>query len=330
MTLVLPRFLAVFCAMGATLLAAGTSPGTEHVFIISIDGGKPAVIARSEMPTLRRMIAEGASTWMAMTILPSLTLPSHTSMLTGVAPDRHHIVWNTWQPRRGVVSVPTIFAEAKKAGLSTAMFVGKAKFRHLLQPGTVDEFEFDESLPAEMDQPILFGLWHKKRSTVSAKTVAEEAAQYIGEKKPNLCFIHFTDPDDAGHKHGWGSMQQIKAFADVDAALAEVLQAIEAAGINGESVVIVTADHGGHRKTHGTYISDDMHIPWIAWGKSVRESSRISGPVATYDTAATALWLLGVPRPELFDGKPVKEAFAASEETLGAIARNRSEAGNGP
>jgi arylsulfatase A-like enzyme len=204
------------------------------------------------------------------------------------------------------------------------MFVGKEKFRHLVQPGTLDEFELNHSLAREKS-----GMKHGQRSTVPAKTVAEEAAQYVREKKPNLCFIHFTDPDDAGHKHGWGSTQQIKAFADVDTALAEVLQAIEAAGNSRESVVIVTADHGGHRKTHGLYTPEDMYIPWIAWGKNVRENSRISGPVATYDTAATALWLLGVPPPELFDGKPVKEAFTASGETPGPVARsNGLEAGN--
>jgi predicted AlkP superfamily pyrophosphatase or phosphodiesterase len=307
------------------------SPLAEHVFIISIDGGKPAVIERSAMPTLQRLASEGASTWRALTIFPSLTLPSHTSMLTGVAAEKHRILWNSWKPRKGVVSVPTIFFEAKSAGLSTAMFVGKEKFLQLLQPGTVDEFEFKECLAADPPNPGASGANAKQRGTIPARVVALAAVKYIQEKKPNLCFIHFTDADDAGHKYGWGSPQQIKALEAVDLALAQVLSSIEAAGISQRSVLIITADHGGHRKTHGRYSADDMFIPWIAWGKPVKTSFSISSSVATYDTGATALWLLGVPVPESFDGKPIVAAFSSPTEPERPLAHrglNTTEAGS--
>jgi arylsulfatase A-like enzyme len=52
-----------------------------------------------------------------------------------------------------------------------------------------------------------------------------------------------------------------------------------------------------------------MLIPWVAWGKSVKKGFKITAPVTTYDTAATALWLLDVPLPAEFDGKPVVSAF---------------------
>jgi arylsulfatase A-like enzyme len=142
-----------------------------------------------------------------------------------------------------------------------------------------------------------------------AAQVAQRSALYIREHKPNLCFIHFTDADNAGHKYGWGSSQQMQAFGDVDVALAVVLKAIEDAGIADQSVIIVTADHGGHRKTHGGSSPDDMKIPWIAQGKDVRKDFPITAPVSTCDTAATALWILGVPVPSSFDGAPVTSAF---------------------
>jgi predicted AlkP superfamily pyrophosphatase or phosphodiesterase len=279
------------------------------VFIISVDGGKPAVISQSKMPVLKELAAEGASTWTARTVFPSITLPSHTSMLTGVGPEKHHILWNTWRPGAGVVSVPTVFSEARKAGCSTAMFVGKEKFRHLLQPGTVDEFDFDQSDSSEVITSVVGQRAATKSNTVLARTVAKRAAAYILRQKPNLCFIHFTDTDDTGHRYGWGSPQQMRAFADVDAALAEVLQAVEQAGLLQDSVIIVTADHGGHGKTHGSKLPEDMNIPWIAWGKGVKQSYPITAPVTTCDTAATALWLLDVPCPGSLDGKPVTSAF---------------------
>jgi predicted AlkP superfamily pyrophosphatase or phosphodiesterase len=308
MSRLLMWFALVVVSCMPNALALG-SPVAEHVFIISVDGGKPEVMARSHMPTLNRLVAEGASTWNALTIFPSITLPSHTSMLTGVAADKHHILWNTWQPAKGLVSVPTIFSEAKKAGFSTAMFVGKEKFRHLLQPGTVDFFAFDPTLAQMGSSTGEHPAKLKKRGTIPAREVAGEAARYIRDNKPNLCFIHFAAPDQAGHKYGWGSPEQVSALSEVDAALKEVIDAIESAGIRERAVVIVTADHGGHRKTHGLPISDDMFIPWIAWGAGVKTNTSISAAVATYDTGATALWLLGVQPPRSFDGKPVCAAF---------------------
>jgi predicted AlkP superfamily pyrophosphatase or phosphodiesterase len=312
----LSRRLILCAALWMTALAVFGSPHSEHVFIISIDGGKPAVIAVSDMPVLKRLAEEGACTWAASTIYPSITLPSHTSMLTGVGPDKHHVLWNSWQPSKGVVGVPTIFAEAKRAGLSTAMFVGKEKFRHLLQPGTVDEFEFGQACYG--NSTTLTNASPKKSKTVLARIVAQGAARYIVEHKPNLCFIHFTDPDDNGHKYGWGSPQQVRALSEVDAALGEVVKAIKAAGIGDQSVLIVTADHGGHGKTHGRKIPDDMLIPWIAWGKEVKKNFMITGAVTTYDTAATALWVLGVRVPEAFDGQPVMSAFGWQADQFAA------------
>jgi predicted AlkP superfamily pyrophosphatase or phosphodiesterase len=303
------RRLGVLLVAVMTALAAAATPRAEHVFIISIDGGKPAVIAQSDMPVLKQLVAEGAHTWVADTTYPSITLPSHTSMLTGVGPDKHRVLWNEWIPSNGLVKVPTIFVEAKKARLSTAMFVGKEKFRHLDLPGTLDVFDFNPAESTNVTKTMAGDAKPMREDTVLATNVARNAARYIVEKKPNLCFIHFTDTDNTGHKYGWGSPEQIKAFADVDAALGVVVQAIRDAGIADQSVLIVTADHGGHAKTHGLSIPDDMNIPWIAWGRGVKKNFEITAPVVTYDTAATALWLLDLPRADNLDGKPVTSAF---------------------
>lgn len=240
------------------------------------------------MPTLNRLIREGAHTWNAQTIVPSITLPSHTSMLTGVGPDKHKILWNDWVPERGMVTVPTVCALAKRQKLKTAMFVGKSKFIHLFVPKTVDEFSF----PA-----------------YSAKIVARTAAEYFVAERPALTFVHFADSDGAGHEHGWGSPQQQRAFADEDEALSILLKAVHRAGMERDTVFLLSADHGGHDKTHGLDTPEDRTIPWIAWGKGVARGKTITGAVSTCDTAATALALLDISIPEQFDGKPVTEAF---------------------
>jgi predicted AlkP superfamily pyrophosphatase or phosphodiesterase len=267
----------------------GAQPRVGHVFIISFDGGKPAVMKECKMPELMSLARKGAATWEAKTVFPSLTLISHTSMLTGVGPEKHHVNWNDWEPDHGLVAVPTIFNLAKANHLTTAMFVGKPKFIHLFQNKSLNYF----SLPSHL--------------SIDA---ARAAATYIEQRKPNLCFIHFSDSDTAGHGFGWGSKEQKAAFALEDKALKIVMDAIKKAGIEKDSVVILSADHGGHEKTHGTKSPEDMTIPWIAWGRGIKPATTIHGAVTTYDTAATALWLLNIPRPANMDGKPVTEIFS--------------------
>lgn len=299
------------CVLVSILLCAAARaadpPIARHVFIVSFDQGAPAGILKADMPVFKRMAEEGAHTWEAYTIVPSITLPSHTSMLTGVGIQKHQVTWNDMKPEKGAVQVPTIFSLAKKAGLVTAMVVSKEKFQTLNQPGSLDAY----LLPSDS----------------SSKSVAAAAAEMIGKLKPNLCFIHFGEPDAVGHAHGVFSPEKMKAFADSDAALGTVVQAITDAGLLDSSVIILTADHGGHDRsaeelaamaqagqapqpgTHGSAAPEDVTIPWVAWGTGVRQKFQITAPVVIYDTAATALWVLGLPVPESFWGRPVTRAF---------------------
>lgn len=275
------------------------APRAKHVFIISFDQGDPDLIQRCEMPTFHQMATQGARTWEAFTIVPSTTLPSHTSMLTGVGIQKHQVLWNDYQTNKGFVKVPTVFSLAKERGLSTAMFVGKEKFEHLVLAGSVDAYV-------------------SPKTDNDALSLAKHFAAQVGTLKPNLCFIHFRDPDTAGHAHGSKSPEKIQALADCDAALKIINDAIAAAGLSKNSVIILTADHGSHDiknsegrtvGTHGSAEAADVTIPWIAWGRGVKKDFTITKPVVQYDTAATALWLLNVPLPESFWGRPVTSAF---------------------
>jgi len=287
-----------FAALTPFASAQTAAARARHVVILSFDQASPAGIAKAQMPLFKQMAAQGAHTWEAYTIVPSLTLPSHTSMLTGVGVQKHQVLWNNYEPQRGLVQVPTIFSLAKEKGLGTAMFVAKEKFRHLVLPGSVDTF----ACPKD-------GL---------AASVARAFAENYGRTKPALCFVHFADPDVKGHEFGIDSPEKMQAYADTDAALKTIRDAVAAAGVLDSTVFILTADHGGHdikdkegktRGTHGDATTDDVTIPWIAWGKGVKPGFTVTAPVVQYDTAATALWLLGVPVPESFWGRPVTSAF---------------------
>jgi predicted AlkP superfamily pyrophosphatase or phosphodiesterase len=288
-----------FALMVNAVSAAPKPPRVKHVFIISYDQGNPSLMQRTELPAFHLMAAAGARTWEAYTIVPSITLPSHVSMLTGVGIQKHQITWNDHQPAKGHVQVPTIFSLAKERGLKTAMFVGKEKLQTLEIPGTID---------------IL--VWPQPKD--DAKSVAQAFAAEFGKTKPNLTFLHFRDPDTVGHATGAYSPEKIQALKDCDEALQTIKDAVAAAGVLDDSVFILTADHGAHDTknregktvgTHGDSRPEDVLIPWVVWGKGVKKNFDVTAAVVQYDTAATALWLLKVPLPEHFWGRPVTSAF---------------------
>lgn len=280
-------------------IAAPEHAREQHVIVISFDqGGGQEIKKADNMPTFHEMVEQGAVDWKAYTIVPSITLPSHTSMLTGVGIQAHQITWNNYQPKRGVVTVPTIFSLAHEQGLTTAMYVGKEKFKHLILPDSVDHFEVSGD----------------------AKQVAIRWARNWPDKKYNLSFLHFADIDAKGHAHGLHSAEWIQALADTDEALKTVRDAVVQSGLQERTVIILTADHGGHNVegkdgkmygAHGSSMPEDVEIPWVAWGHGVKPGFEITAPIVTYDTAATTLWLLGIPVPESFWGRPAVSAFTA-------------------
>jgi predicted AlkP superfamily pyrophosphatase or phosphodiesterase len=268
-----------------------------NVVLVSIDGLRPDAIAAFNAPTLTRLVSEGSYTLSATTILPSKTLPSHTSMLTGELPDRHGVLWNTaYKDRPGTLGIPTIFGAARSRGYRTAAFFSKSKFSHLQVPGTLD---YSQS-PGGW-----FGRW-------SSSSTLDDVEKYLSGAAPNLLFVHLTDPDAAGHSYGWMSREYGRGVLRADAALERLLRAADNAYGEGEYTLIVTADHGGNGRDHGSDHVFDVTIPWIAWGRGVMPGEIVSTKVRTVDTASTVLFLLGLDEPRGWAGVPIRNAFSVA------------------
>lgn len=273
--------------MLAALAWAGPA---RHVVLISIDGLRPDAMQQTDTPALQALMRRGSYSLEAQTTLPSITLTSHTSMMTGVSPARHKVLWNSFEEERGPIETQTIFDVAKAAGMKTALFAGKDKFRHFDKPGRLDRFE----VPG-----------------YAAQDVAEAAGAYFVDKQPDLMMVHLSDPDGAGHGQGWMTTPYFEAIQRADHAVATLVQAIDKAGLTPSTAIVVTADHGGHAKTHGTASHEDMTIPWIAAGAGVRAAGKLDAKIVTTDTAATVVALLGLTVPAGWEGKPVMGALAA-------------------
>ncbi|HVK78644.1 MAG TPA: alkaline phosphatase [Kofleriaceae bacterium] len=240
-----------------------------HVVIISEDGMRPDALTEELAPRHVALMKEATVARRADTIPQSDTLPSHASMLSGFGARQHGLGWNSFKPERGYIHVPTVFSIAEEAGLETAMIVGKPKLRHIAPPGTVGHFE---------------------RPSYLCGGVARRAAAYFDEHRPDLLFVHFSDPDEYGHSHGWMSPEYRRAVRNSDRCLGTVLDAIERSGLADSTLVIVTADHGGHGRHHSRgHDAVERQIPWIARGPGADEDSVLDAPMTTMDTAATVL-----------------------------------------
>ncbi len=290
--------------------------GVERlVIIVSIDGGKSSAIkmllSEKKLPNLERLMDEGSYTLTAQTVIPSSTAPAHISMLTGIDypkrfPNDEAIVKKN-EPfddsRHKPVSVTTVFEVAKRAGLRTALIAGAGKrIKYAEKPKTLDVAQY---LPND-----------DERLQLAIDLLKDE------KRRPHLLFLHLTETDHAGHKHGWGndekgippSLEYLQSLQNIDRRIGKLVKALQEFNLWERTLLIVTADHGGIDKNHGGKTPDELTIPWITAGGLARRSSelRTKRTIFVYDTAATALRALGLPIPSNWDGEPVWEALKSN------------------
>jgi arylsulfatase A-like enzyme len=313
------------------------------VLVISVDGLRPDLLLRSDTPNMHRLFEGGCYTFWARTVPQGITLPSHTSMLTGVTPRRHGIEWNRDLPlfRPVYPSYPTLFELAHNAGFTTAIATGKSKFATIIKPkmltwqsipppppDTVPGYEEDEDKQANGAAngaaPTTGAATHPTTAPttqpkIEDADVARDAARIILEHRPQVMFVHFPGVDTVGHDKGWATPEQILAIAKADKAIGVLLAALGEAGVAGETAIILTADHGGAGKTHGPDDARSLHIPWIVSGPGIRKGVDLTVypklQVNTEDTCATACGLLGI-RVKDLDGKFVREILEPPAELL--------------
>lgn len=266
-------------------------PLARRVLILSLDGLRPDAISLAPMPNLMKLMESSAYSLTAQTIHPSVTLPSHTSMLSGLCPDKHGVDWNDYEPEKGFANGIDLFDLAHEAGLQTAMFVGKEKLRQITEPTSTDIFQFIN------DRDLV----------VTENLIANFPADF------RLLFIHFATTDDMGHVYGWLSGEQLSVIYRADQAIGKIVAELERRAIQNETLFIITADHGGHEDFHGTRLPEDMTIPWIAFGAGI-QPKQLTSSITTVDTAATAAFALGLDIPTEWDGVPVYEAFGLPPE----------------
>lgn len=271
----------------------------RRAMVVSIDGLRPDLLLLADCPNARRLMARGCYSMWAQTTPQSITLPSHVSMLAGASPNRHGILWNSDLPLEYPLyaNVPTLFEAAKRHGYTTAVVAGKDKFDAFDRPGVLD------------------WRWVPNTGTVKTSAVVGPATDLIRRHRPEVMLVHLPSVDSVGHDKGWGTPEQLRAIEEADRALGRLMTTLEEVGVAGETLVVVSADHGGAGKGHGPDDPRSRHIPWIAAGPGLRRGYDLTAQprlvVRTEDTFATACWALGIPPTATnLDGTPVKAIVA--------------------
>ena len=258
----------------ATLIALllASPAAASPVLLISLDGLRPGDISDAKargmnLPVLSGLRAEGASAQGVVGVLPTLTYPSHTTLVTGVSPGRHGVVNNlTFDPEQknqggwywytSDVKVPTLWQAAHAAGLSTA---------NVHWPVTVGATGIDENLPqiwragTEDDRKLLTalatpGLVARLERRVGARypqgideTVEGDAqrvafAEALLADKPQFMTVYLAGIDHTEHHDGPDSAAAKAAIEVTDALVGRLVRAARAA--MPDVTVVVVSDHG--------------------------------------------------------------------------------------
>lgn len=256
------------------------------VVFMMTDGLRPEAISNDNTPHLISFMKRGSHTLNGQSVVPSITLPCHTSIFHSVPPQRHGILDNNWHSMaRPVIGlVEHLRAHNKKTG-----FIHNWDFlRDLTRPGNLYfNYFVDTGYDLDGDQII-----------------AETAIQHIGNDSVDFLFVYFASVDVAGHKFGWLSEEYMTQAHLVDELIGKVLSVT-----SNQTTIIIHSDHGGHDRTHGTDMPEDMTIPWMAVGKNIKVNHQIQELVSILDTAPTIAHLLGVDPHVHWEGKIISEIF---------------------
>lgn len=274
----LSPFLALATVLGfAGSATAATPERAPIVILVSVDGLAAYNLddSRVDIPTIRWMAANGARAERMESSFPSVTWPTHTSLVTGVSPGKHGVLANSFYDRaqnkkvpllpdplfdkEDLVTAPTIYDVAHAAGLRTAGVnwpASRAAKQLDWQVNDVGDQEIYEksatpSLLAELRaKKIPFekqGEWAKAGNVDKAPRdwMYTRIAQHVlTEHRPNVLVIHYVTVDSFAHNHGGHSPEVAWAANDTDHRIRELMETVKTAGLAERTTFFVTADHG--------------------------------------------------------------------------------------
>lgn len=249
------------------------------VIMFVADGMRPDALA--DIPVAQEIMKKSACTLNAKTVFPSVTLPCHISLFHSVTPERHGTTTNIYMPQvrpiRGLCEV------LKHADKRSAIFYNWEDLRDVSRVNSLAHASFYAG--------------RRIGYKLAGEIITDEAITYLRNFDTDFTFVYYGLSDWAGHNYGWMSGEYMQALHD---SWNNILKIMEALG--DEYTYIITSDHGGHDRTHGFDIPEDMTIPIIINGKGFEAGSTI-GEANIIDIAPTIAKLIGVAPDEDWEGR---------------------------
>ena len=247
--------------------------------LILVDGMRPDAL--TSIPAAQKIIKNSLSTMTAKTVMPSVTLPCHVSLFHSVDPERHGTTTNVYAPQvRPVTGLCELLKKNKK---TSAFFYSWEELRDVSRPAS-----------------LIYSCFHKgdyRGYAVSNDYLTDEAIKFISENDVEFTFLYLGSPDEAGHKYGWMGEEYMASVAHSFDCIERIINSL-----SDDYAVIITADHGGHDRSHGKDIPEDMLIPLILLGNGIDTDADIEG-ATILDIAPTFTKLLGIEPDDEWEGR---------------------------
>lgn len=322
------KYLGLFFALA--LAANAGAQTSKHVILVSIDGFRPDFYLDKTWPTpnLQELVNIGSHAKGVRCIFPSVTYPSHTTLITGTFPNKHGITYNTmpddehkyvWTTESKKIKAETLWQSVRKSGLKSAsvswpISVGAEIDYNLPEiwssknmadrKSAIAEFATPKGLLEEMEK---FAIGDVPMEDLNLSSLAMDEnnsrmAAYIFQKyKPALLSIHIAGVDGAEHKYGRSGIEVSKAVASADHAVMNLVNAIEKAGLKDSTTIIITGDHG--------FVDIEKSLSPNVWLTALGIDSKVGKeePVAKFQSAGgSAFFQLKNPN----DGATLKKVRA--------------------
>lgn len=262
------------------------SPGKvgNSIIVFLVDGMRPDGLLSACTPFLDRVLARGAHTFRAKSVMPTTTLPCHASIFFSIPPDIHGIRDNVWQspPQQ----VPGLFDVIHRQGLPAAAFYNWEQLRDLSRPGSLTAAFFLKDMPDDDGR--------------CDRDVTSLALSWLQSHEWAFAFVYLHNTDKTGHGCGWMSDSYLKAIANADRCIQSICDSLPE-----DTTVIITSDHGGHDNTHHSDQEEDMTVPFMIYGPGIPRGEEIGRQVSIMDIAPTVIHFLGIEKPAGWMGEAI-------------------------
>jgi len=310
----IPRALCLVLAGVLYAIAAPKGFGTaQRAIVIGCDGFGGLYLENYTrfLPTFRRLAQDGSATYRARNQIPTVSAPNWATIITGQTPVDSGIFDNNWLPKdtnpenMSSIGVPPVSGAGRIP--ETMWSVAKQQWKQQGRSGTVGVSTAWDWIRYLAEPPAVDFLF---RGQEDDEAVTTEIIKMIRTVQPDLMFVHLDDIDETGHRHGWGGPEYVQAARNTDRRVGDILAALKDAKLLADTLVVITADHGGWGYGHGQNTQACVYIPLIFYGAGISPKCNINGTVArNADIAPTVLNALGLQRGRFMSGRTLDALY---------------------